>query len=308
MVGHMDLSIGQVARHTGLTIKTIRYYSEIGLAREARRTATGYRRYDAQALARLELVRALRDLGMDLDTISRVCAQRSSLEDVARAHANAIDLNIHQLMIRRVVLRAIRGRSRPEEVQRMTAFARASADECRRIMDEFLDAVFAERPNDPFVQRMRAALPLLPEQPSDQQIDAWIELAGLVQDLAFRTRVTHMAAGGARIRGATGLSDTDAATQRASQAVVDRAGGALASGIEPTSSDAAPIVSELVAGFATAAGRQNDAAYRAELAQQLAMFSDRRVERYWQLIGVINGWTEPPSRMPAYEWFIAALG
>jgi hypothetical protein len=190
----------------------------------------------------------------------------------------------------------------------MSAFARASADECRRIMDEFLDAVFAERPNDPFAQRMRAALPLLPEQPSDEQIDAWIELAGLVQDSDFRTRVTHMAAEGARIRGTTGLSDTDAATQRAGQAVVDRAGVALASGIEPTSAEAAPIVLELVAGFATAAGRQDGAAYRAELAQQLAMFSDRRIERYWQLIGVIKRRTELPSRMPAYEWFIAALG
>jgi hypothetical protein len=38
------------------------------------------------------------------------------------------------------------------------------------------------------------------------------------------------------------------------------------------------------------------------------MFSDRRVERYWRLIGVINGWPQRPSLMPAYEWFMAALG
>jgi hypothetical protein len=31
------------------------------------------------------------------------------------------------------------------------------------------------------------------------------------------------------------------------------------------------------------------------------------VERYWQLIGVINGWPSRPSLMPAYEWFTAAL-
>ncbi len=55
------------------------------------------------------------------------------------------------------------------------------------------------------------------------------------------------------------------------------------------------------------AGRTDSRAYRAELAQQLAAFSDARVERYWQLIGVINGWPESPSLMPAYEWFIAVL-
>jgi DNA-binding transcriptional MerR regulator len=309
MVGYMDLSIGQVARHTGLPVKTIRYYSDIGLVPEARRTAGGYRRYDPEALARLELVRALRDLGLDLDTIARVCGEQSGLEDVARAHADAVDLHIRQMTIRRAVLRAIaRGISRPDEVQRMTAFARASADECRRLMDDFLDAVFAGRPEDPFAQRMRATVAVLPEQPSDQQLDAWIELAGLVQDSDFRTRVTQMASEGARIRTTTGLSDTDAATQRAGQAVLDRAAAALASGVEPTSPEAGPIVSDLVAGFAQAAGRRDNAAYRAELARQLAMFSDRRVERYWQLTGVINGWPEPPSMMPAYEWFIAALG
>ncbi|HEY8674557.1 MAG TPA: hypothetical protein VIO13_01115 [Candidatus Dormibacteraeota bacterium] len=42
-------------------------------------------------------------------------------------------------------------------------------------------------------------------------------------------------------------------------------------------------------------------------AHQLAKFSDRRVERYWQLIGMINGWPAQPSLMRPYEWFIAAL-
>ncbi len=40
---------------------------------------------------------------------------------------------------------------------------------------------------------------------------------------------------------------------------------------------------------------------------QLEQFSDQRVERYWQLIGIINGWPVQPSRAPAYEWFMRAL-
>jgi len=59
--------------------------------------------------------------------------------------------------------------------------------------------------------------------------------------------------------------------------------------------------------FAAAAGKEDSPDYRRELAKQLVRFSDRRVERYWQLIGLINGWPAQPSLMPPYEWFMAAL-
>lgn len=41
---------------------------------------------------------------------------------------------------------------------------------------------------------------------------------------------------------------------------------------------------------------------------QLVRFSDARLERYGQLIATINGWPAQPAMVPAYEWFIAALG
>jgi hypothetical protein len=189
----------------------------------------------------------------------------------------------------------------------MNAFARASADEARRVMDEFLNAVFMDQPEDPFAARMRAALPELPEEPSDAQIEAWIELASLVGDPAFRSRVRQMVTEGARQRAARGISDTDKATQAAGEAVVARVGAAMARKVQPGSPDAGPVVEELVGVFAAAASRQDDPAYRVELAEQLEMFSERRVERYWQLIGIINGWPPLPSLIPIYEWFVAAL-
>jgi DNA-binding transcriptional MerR regulator len=289
-------------------VKTIRYYSEIGLVPEAGRTAAGYRRYDDTALARLELVRTLRDLGFDLATIGRVAAFHNCIEEVASAHADAIDLHIRQLTLRRAVLRAIaRGASQPEEVHRMTAFVSASADEAGRIMEEFVAAVFADHEDNPFAARMRAALPMLPDEPSDAQVDAWVELAGMVGDRTFRERVRHMVTEGERQRKTAGLSETDGATQKAGRAVVERAGAAVSAGTAADSPAAASIANELVALFAAAAGRHDDAGYREELVAQLETFSDQRVERYWQLIGIINGWPAQPSLMPAYEWFIAAL-
>jgi len=71
----------------------------------------------------------------------------------------------------------------------MTAFAQASSEESRRIMEEFLDHVFADHQDNPFATRMHTALPVLPDEPSAEQIDAWVELAGLVQDSEFRPRI-----------------------------------------------------------------------------------------------------------------------
>ena len=58
-----NLSIGELARRTGLTVKTVRFYSERGVVTPAR-TAAGHRRYDAGAVVPLGLVRTLRELGL----------------------------------------------------------------------------------------------------------------------------------------------------------------------------------------------------------------------------------------------------
>src|ERR1700730_10313259 len=215
----MELSIGDVARLTGLSGKTLRYYSDLGLVTAVSRTDAGYRRYDEAGVARLELIHALRDLGLDLPSIRRVTDRQTKIEEVARAHADAIDLHIHQLTWRRAVLRAIaRGVTDPEDVQRMTAFAEASAEESRRIMEEFLDSVFADHQGNPFAERMRSALPVLPDDPSAEEVDAWVELARLVHDSAFRARIREMVVEGERQRAASGISETDEATQQAGQA------------------------------------------------------------------------------------------
>lgn len=35
--------------------------------------------------------------------------------------------------------------------------------------------------------------------------------------------------------------------------------------------------------------------------------TDARAERYWQLLGIINGWPPFPAHVPAFEWMIEAL-
>ncbi len=86
MDGDALYSIGDLARRTGLTVKTIRFYSDSGIVPPTDRSPAGYRLYDIDALARLDLVRTLRDLGLDLAAIRQVLDREISLPEVAAAH------------------------------------------------------------------------------------------------------------------------------------------------------------------------------------------------------------------------------
>ena len=290
------LSIGELSARTGLPVRTIRFYSDSGVVPEADRTDAGYRLYGEDALARLGMVRTLRDLGIDLATIRQVLEREISVPDVAAAHAAALAAQIRVLRVRQAVLEAVARRgSDPTEMQRMHRLAQLSDDERKRIVTEFLDTAFEGLDMDPaFVARMRSGLPELPEDPAPEQVDAWIELAELLQDKAFQASVRRMSEQHAASRG------TDAPDwQRAAALVSERAGAALAAGVDPASEEAARIVDALAPAFG-----ESD---RAALADRLAAGTDAKAERYWQLLAIINGWPPVPTTVPAWEWFIAAL-
>jgi hypothetical protein len=56
MDGDTRYSIGDLARRTGLSVRTIRFYSDCGVLPPADRSPAGYRRYGPEALARLDLI------------------------------------------------------------------------------------------------------------------------------------------------------------------------------------------------------------------------------------------------------------
>lgn len=84
-------SIGDLARRSGLPVRTIRFYSDAGVVPESARSPAGYRRYDHEAVTRLDLVRTLRELGLPLDTIRRLLAAQTSLTQVASTHVSMLD-------------------------------------------------------------------------------------------------------------------------------------------------------------------------------------------------------------------------
>jgi DNA-binding transcriptional MerR regulator len=303
------MNIGELARRCGLSVKTVRYYSDLGLVPEAGRTRSGHRRYDAGSVLRLDFVRTLRELGLDLATIRRVLDREADLPRVAGAHAEALSAQIRLLRVRRSVLRGLARRSAltQEEVDRMNRIVQATAEERRRLISEFLDSIFDGIPVDPgFAAGLRSVTPELPDDPSDEQVDAWIELAELVSDPSFRTLLRRMGEGSFGPDAPKPMPVGEDAKATAAL-VTKRAGAARDAGIDPASAEARPILDELVGAYATAVGRIDDQAYRRDLAAALELGSDPRPERYWQLMAIINGWPPFPSAAPAFGWFAAAL-
>jgi DNA-binding transcriptional MerR regulator len=124
------LRIGEVAAHTGLTPRTIRYYEQIGLLPDATERAKGkHRHYDVDDLEQLELIAGLRDLlGLSLDEISELVAaggtwfaphrpwetsasmvERSAVVDAALAQ---VDLQLASVRSRAADLEALEQRLR----------------------------------------------------------------------------------------------------------------------------------------------------------------------------------------------------
>jgi DNA-binding transcriptional MerR regulator len=81
------LKVGELAKRTGLTIRTLHHYDEIGLLKPSLHTEAGHRLYTAKDITRLQQVLSLRQLGFALEEI-RGCLDRPgfSLLEVIRLH------------------------------------------------------------------------------------------------------------------------------------------------------------------------------------------------------------------------------
>ncbi len=301
-------SIGELARLTGLTVKTIRFWSDEGVVPPADRTPAGYRLYGQDALARLGLVRTLRELGVGLTVIRQVLEREVTVAEVAAVHAEALDTQIRTLRLRRAVLGAVAGRgSTPEEMELMHKLATLSEQERRRLINDFVDSAFEGLDVDPgFLTTLRNSVPELPDDPTQAQIDAWVELAELVQDDGFRADMRRAAADQIAATKEAGHPDA-AASKRLATLIRERVAAAREAGIEPDSEAARPVVDELVRECGELlGGREDDAEFRAWLRQRMEIGNDSRYERYWRLLSVINGWPAPDMG-PALDWLIAAL-
>jgi len=292
-------TVGELARRTGLPARTIRFWAETGALPPAGRSASGYRLYDAEGLARLELIATLRELGVGLADVRRVLDQRTTLAEVAAAHVRALDAQIHSLRLRRGVLAEVARRgSAPEEMVLMRRFAKLSAQQRRQLVDDFLEEVAGGLDTaSGMVGQLLRARPDLPDEPTPEQVHAWIELAELVSDPAFRRGVRALATYtvGRRPAGAPGSA-------RLPKRVLLAAAAADARGVAPESAEGAEVLERVLDG-ASGPGRTE----LLELLAPLETVTEPRGARYWELVGVLNGWPPYPDQVPSLEHLRAGL-
>lgn len=109
--------IGEVAESVGLSLRTIRYYEEIGLVAPSGRTEGGFRLYTDSDVDRLRLVKALKPVGMSLETMGEL------LEAADRAAGSSDD--------------------RSEAKSRLEAVLAVAKERCDQLEERLLEARLA---------------------------------------------------------------------------------------------------------------------------------------------------------------------
>jgi DNA-binding transcriptional MerR regulator len=317
------LTIGQLSGLTGVPVRTIRFYSDqvVGgrrLLEPAGRSGSGYRLYDLEAASRLELIRTLRELGIDLPTIARVLGRELTVAQVARAHAEALEATVRMLRVRQAVLRVVASRDTDwEELELMNRLAKSDAAERKRILEGFVDRVFdgiedEHHTSEQFAALMRTAFPDLPPEPTQRQVEAWVELVELVQDEDFIARTRQMAAYGAAKRARLDDAAWELDQKAFGAVLAPRAADAWSSGLAADSAQGRARAREIFREWAEALGRPADAAQLATVVEALTVMNDPRVSRFWQLVGTVGDRPElAAAGAPTYEsmrWLLEALG
>lgn len=81
------LKVGDLAKQTGVSVRTLHYYDEIGLLSPSHRTEAGYRLYGKEDIIRLQQIVSLRQIGFSLEEIRECLEQRNfSFEHTIQLH------------------------------------------------------------------------------------------------------------------------------------------------------------------------------------------------------------------------------
>ncbi|MEV4257382.1 hypothetical protein AB0J52_29855, partial [Spirillospora sp. NPDC049652] len=209
---------------------------------------------------------------------------------------------VHEFQFLRhaVLTTAARRGSTPEELELMHRLARLSTAERDELVADFLDHAFGA-PDGPLPRVLRRSLtPELPDDPTSEQLAAWVELAELTQDESFRTlmrslfnELAHQPPGPPR-KHVVGM-------------VTETVRPLLASGVSPDSPEAAAAVTHVASAYAASLNVPDGPSLRTRLAAYLTAADDPRRERYLTLLAIVNGWLPPDHPRREITWFLTAL-
>jgi DNA-binding transcriptional MerR regulator len=109
-------TVGQVAERSGVTVRTLHHYDEIGLLRPSRRSASGYRLYTDADLVRLRHVVVYRRLGFSLEEVA-VLLDDPELAELVTAIDRALEAEVSGIQLTPEEQRELFGENFKEEYQ-----------------------------------------------------------------------------------------------------------------------------------------------------------------------------------------------
>ncbi|MFI0827602.1 MerR family transcriptional regulator [Streptomyces roseolus] len=276
-------SIGELAGRAGVTVKTVRFYSDRGLLPEAGRSGGGHRRYGPGALARLREIRSLRALGLAVPEVARALEDEGRLADVVAGELRGVARERAALAWREASLRLLAECGGAERAELLPLLGAGELPPDTDAVVRFWRRSLPVRLPSPLVARvLDEVVPLPPDDPTPAQVRAFALLRGLVTD-PRPERAPGPPLPGERYRAAVlyeGLAEA-----------YDLAGAEVLAGRPPAGRGVLDCFAE---AYARALGESDSPAFRSRLAGLLAREETTVMARYWKLAALLL----PPGRPP----------
>lgn len=289
-------SIGELAEHAGVTVKTVRFYSDRGLLPQAPRSSGGHRRYGPAALERLRTVRALRALGLPVPDVRRVLDEDGTLEDVVAGQLRDVGSRLAALRWREAALRLVAECAPGERAERLRLVGAVSAPPSTAAVARFWRYWLPPRMPSRVVSRiLELTVPQPPSDPTTAQVLAFARLHAFVSGACDGGErpvpAAHRPDGGHR----------PAVLYEGLDEAYALAAPHLRAGRAPHAGEALDC---FVAAYARSRGLPDTHGFRAELAGVLA--ADPRIDHYWHLYAELAP-PGTPTPGAAHDWLCEAL-
>lgn len=110
------MKVGTLSELSGITVRTLHYYDEIGLLKPSRRTESGHRIYTEIDIERLQQIKSLQGLGFSLSEIQKMLTQHSRTPvKILERHINLLNDQIEAMIRLRHRLESLAGRYRSKQ-------------------------------------------------------------------------------------------------------------------------------------------------------------------------------------------------
>lgn len=100
------MRIGELAKKTGVSVQTLRYYERRGLLRKPKRRPSGYRDYPVDAVDHLKFIKGAQEMGFSLNEVDRLLSLRearsgdcTAIRNLVRTKLDELSHEVHRLKL-----------------------------------------------------------------------------------------------------------------------------------------------------------------------------------------------------------------